>query len=519
MKSLKKYSNFIIFYHPPDPNFLNFRILCFAMKIKGLKPFRQRLSVVTVRLKAELRTFRYAELMKFFDETSEVFVKRPRILTEKKMTHLNGDRGMRHFLLIWFGQQISLIGSGLTGFAMGVWVYQRTGSVTQFSLIAISNVLPDILFSPLAGVLADRWNRRRVMILSDSGAGLCTFAMAVLLFRGSLEIWHICVFNAVSSAFRAFQRPAFIAATTLLVAKEDLGRAGGMIFAADAVTQILSPVLAGLLIGIIEIQGIIAFDFATLLFALITLICVRIPDVPVCGGKEAGKVSLLQEAVCGWQYITARPGLLGLMIFFAVTSFFEETVIVLVTPLVLSFTSAAALGTIMSVSGMGMLAGSLFMSISGGPKRLIRAIFAFSLLAGLSILIVGFHRNIVLLAVSAFLYLFSIAIIGSCAQVIWQKKVAPSFQGRVIAIERMISTSCFPLSYLIAGPLADYIFEPLMAVNGPLAGTLGQTIGTGPGRGIALMFTVMGILSVSTIVIAYGYPRLRRLEEELADEV
>jgi len=435
------------------------------------------------------------------------------------MTHLNRDRGMRHFLLIWFGQQISLIGSGLTGFAMGVWVYQRTGSVTQFSLISISNMLPYILLSPLAGVLADRWNRRWGMILSDTGAGLCTLAMVLLLFWGSLEIWHICIFNAVSSSFTAFQRPAFIAATTLIVPKEQLGRAGGMIQSADAVSQIVSPLLAGVLMGIIGIQGIILIDFLTFLFALITLMSVRIPDVPLSRGKEPGKGNLLQEAVYGWRYITERPGMFGLMIFFAATSFFEEIVIVLVTPLVLSFNSSTVLGSILSVGGIGMLSGSLLMSISGGPKQLIRAIFVFSLLAGMSILIVGFHRNILLLAGSAFLYLFSIPVINSCGQVIWQKKVAPGVQGRVIAMERMISTSCFPLSYLIAGPLADYVFEPLMAVNGPLAGTLGQIIGTGPGRGIALMFTVMGILSVSTTVIAYGYPRLRRLEEELPDEV
>ncbi len=425
---------------------------------------------------------------------------------------------MRPFLLIWFGQQISLIGSGLTGFAMGVWAYQRTGSVTQFSLIAISNMLPEILFSPLAGVLADRWNRKWGMILSDAGSGLCTLAMAVLLFQGSLEIWHICVFNAVSSAFRAFQRPAFVAATTLIVPKEQLGRAGGMIQSADAVSQIISPVLAGVLMEIIQIQGIVAIDFITFIFALTTLMSVRIPDVTLSRGEDHGKESLLQEAVYGWRYITARPGLFGLMIFFAVTSFFEETVIVLVTPLVLSMTSAAVLGTVLSVGGMGMLAGSLLMSISGGPKRLMRTIFIFSLMTGLSILIVGFHRNIVLLGASAFLYLFSIPVINACGQVIWQTKVAPDVQGRVIAMEKMISTSCFPLSYLIAGPLADYIFEPLMAVNGPLAGTLGQIIGTGPGRGIALMFTVMGILSVTTTVIAYGYPRLRLLEEELPDE-
>ncbi len=426
---------------------------------------------------------------------------------------------MRTFFLVWFGQQVSLIGSGLTGFAMGVWVYQRTGSVTQFSLISISAILPYILISPMAGVLTDRWNRKWVMILSDTGSGLCTLAMLLLLTYGDIGIWHICLFNAVSSAFRAFQHPAFIAAITLIVPKQHLGRASGMTYAGDSVAQLVSPVVAGVLMGIIQIQGVILIDFVTFVFALIILLIVRIPDVADVPEEESGKGSMLQEAVYGWKYITARPGLFGLMIFFAVTSFFEETVIVLVTPLVLSFTSAAVLGTVLSIGGIGMLAGSLLMSAWGGSKRLIISIFAFSLLGGLSILFVGFHTYTPLLAISAFLYLFTIPVINGCSQVIWQKKVAPGVQGRVFAMEAMITTSTFPLSYLIAGPLADYVFEPLMAVGGPLAGTVGQIIGTGPGRGIGLMFIIMGGLSILATVIAYGYPRLRRVEDELEDQV
>lgn len=427
---------------------------------------------------------------------------------------------MRTFFVVWFGQQISLIGSGLTGFAMGVWVYQRTESVTLFSLISVSAILPDILISPLAGVLTDRWNRKWVMILSDTGSGFCTLAMVLLLLTyGTLEIWEICLFNAISSAFRAFQHPAFTATVTLIVPKQHLGRASGMTHAGYSVAQLISPVVAGVLMGMIQIRGVILIDFITFIFALVTLIIVRIPDAPVVPDEDSGKGSMLREAVYGWKYVIARPGLFGLMIFFAVTSFFEETVIVLVTPLALSFSSPAVLGTVLSIGGAGMLAGSLLMSIWGSPKRLILGIFSLSLLGGISIMTVGFHRYIPLMAVSAFLYLFTIPLINGYSQVILQKKVAPGVQGRVFAMEGMISTSCFPLSYLVAGPMADYVFEPLMAADGPLAGTVGQILGTGPGWGIALMFIIMGSLSMLATVIAWGYPRLRRVEEELPDQI
>src|SRR5512142_2579964 len=98
------------------------------------------------------------------------------------MTQQAMPKGTRSFFTIWFGQSISLIGSGLTGFALGIWVYQRTGSVTEFALISLFTTLPAIVFSPMAGALVDRWDRRRAMILSDSGAGACTLTIALLLF-------------------------------------------------------------------------------------------------------------------------------------------------------------------------------------------------------------------------------------------------------------------------------------------------------------------------------------------------
>ena len=154
--------------------------------------------------------------------------------------------GMGVFLIVWFGQVISLIGSGLTSFALGVWVYQRTGSVTQFSLILLSAMLPSILISPVAGALVDRWNRRWCMILSDSGPGITTVAIALLLATGSLQIWHIYLAVSLSSVCKAFQLPADTASTSSLVPKEFLPRASGMVKSAEASAQLISPLLASL---------------------------------------------------------------------------------------------------------------------------------------------------------------------------------------------------------------------------------------------------------------------------------
>lgn len=428
-------------------------------------------------------------------------------------------RGFRAFLLIWFGQLISLMGSGLTGFALGVWVYQRTGSVTQFALISLFTALPGIVFSPIAGALVDRWDRRQAMILSDLGAGLCTLSMALLLLAGRLEVWHIYVAMAISSTFSAFQWPAYSAATTLLVPKEHLGRASGMVQVGEAAAQILSPTLAGALMGIIRVHGIMLVDFATLLFAVLTLLVSRVPRPARTAEGKAGEGSLLREALYGWKYIRARPGLIGLLLFFAMTNFATGIVQVLFTPLVLSFAPAAVLGLIMSIGGVGFLAGSLTMSVWGGPKRRIYGILAANVLMGLALFMAGLPPRAWILAVGAFLVFFSMPITNGCSQAIWQSKTAPDVQGRVFAVRRMIAWSSLPLAYLVAGPLADYVFEPLLVEGGPLASSVGRVIGVGTGRGIGLLYIVLGCVIVIAVLAAYLYPRLRYVEQELADHV
>ena len=400
-----------------------------------------------------------------------------------------------------------------------MWVYQRTGSATLFALISLATVLPGILFSPFAGALVDRWDRRWAMILSDSGAALCTLTVALLLSLNRLEVWHIYALMAISSTFSAFQWPAYSAATTMLVPQEQLGRASGMVQLGQAFAQIASPVLAGALMGVIHVYGVIFIDFATFLVALTTLLAVRIPHPKTTAEGEAGRGSLLHEAAFGWHYILARRGLLALLLFFAANNFAIGIVGVLFTPLVLGFTTAAVLGAILSTGGLGFLAGSLVMSAWGGPKVRVRGIYAFALMQGLVLFLAGFPPQAWILGLAAGLFFFCLPIINGCSQAIWQVKTAADVQGRVFAVRRMIAWSTTPLAYLVAGPLADHIFEPLMAEGGPLADLLGSIIGVGPGRGIALLYLVLGTALLGVVAVAFLYRPMRRVEAELPDIV
>lgn len=423
------------------------------------------------------------------------------------------------FVAIWLGHVISLFGSELTSFALGVWVYQHTGSATQFTLISMFAILPGILISPWAGALVDRWDRRRALILSDTISAFVTLSIFGLLSANRLEIWYIYLAAMVNSASGAFFRPAFMASITMLVPKQHYGRATGMMQLGFAIAQITAPTLAGLLVLTIQLRGVLLIDFATFLVALVVLLIVRIPSPQTTAEGKAGQGVLTKEATYGWTYITARPGLFALLIFFALTNFTLGIVQVLITPLVLGFADAAVLGRVLGAAGVGTLLGGIVMSIWGGPKRRIPGILGFTLLQGTILFLGGVQPNALLIAVAATIFLFSFQIINGCSQAIWQSKVAPDVQGRVFAIRTMIAWALLPLAYLVAGPLADYVFEPLLATDGLLSANIGRFIGVGTGRGIGLLYVVLGVLTILTVIGGYLYPRLRLVEFELPDAV
>jgi DHA3 family macrolide efflux protein-like MFS transporter len=437
------------------------------------------------------------------------------------MTEAQTLKGMRAFLTIWAGQSVSLLGSSLTTFALGVWVYQRTGSVTKFALIAFFASLPGLLLSPVAGALVDRWDRRRTLILSDSLAAVTSVVLLVLLWDESknlLEVWHIYALTAIASATNALQWPAFTAATTLLVPKSQYGRASGLAQMGLAVSQILAPLLGALLLQWVRMRGILILDLATFGVAVLALLAVRFRE-PGRAPETGASRSLWRESAVGWTYLRERPGLLALLILFAGTNFNLGMLQALIPPLILSFASSTSLGTVLSIAGVGMLAGTLVMSTWGGPRRRVHGIFAGLLVQGLILLVGGWQPSVPLVGAAAFVILFTVPFVNGCSQAIWQAKVPPGLQGRVFAVRRMVAMSSMPAAYFLAGPLADQVFEPMLAPGGALAGSVGAVIGVGEGRGIGFLFILLGLLVVSGLAFAVTYPRLRQVEDELPDAV
>ncbi|HEU4423636.1 MAG TPA: MFS transporter [Pilimelia sp.] len=422
-----------------------------------------------------------------------------------------GPVRLRILFLVWFGQLASLIGSSLTGFVLGVWVYQRTGSVSQFAMIFLASTLPGILAAPFAGVLADRWDRRRLMLASDTGAALATGLVGLLVALDALQVWHIYLTTAAGSACAVVHQVSYAALTPGIVGKRHLARFNGLAQAGRA-AQIAAPLLAGALIGLVGVGGVIALDLATFAIAVATLAAVRLP-AGVTRPDRAGGDSSWRDAGAGWRYLRTRPGMPGLLVVFGAYNFLFALAGVLVQPLILSFSSPATLGGLMFAGGAGLLAGSLLMGAWGGPRRRIHAVYAGLAGGGVALSLHSLAPSPWLIAVTAPAFLFTLPIINAASLTLLQTKVPSAVLGRVMATARVIGEAAVPVAYLAAGPLADGVFEPLLRADGALAGSAGSIIGTGQGRGIALIFAVAGLAMLVLTGVALAQPRIRHIDD------
>lgn len=427
--------------------------------------------------------------------------------------------GWRGFLTIWAGQVFSQIGSGLTGFALGVWVFQRSGSATQFAMIALAAVLPGVLLSPIAGVMVDRFDRRKVLILADAAAALVTLCVALLWRLDVLEVWQIFIMSALISSFGAFQRPAFTASITLLVDKSQFARASGLSQTAESLSVIVAPALAGLLVVKVGLGGVILVDVSTFVVAMIALALVGIPRPEKYEGEDDEKPSMWKQAAFGWTWLRERPGLFRMLWLFAGLNFLFGMVNALFMPMALSFSDPEQVGRSLSIGALGGLFGGVALGIWGGPKRKMNAILAMLSVVGLGMVLVGVRPSLWFLTGGLFTLFFFGPFINGLVQALWQTKVPPGIQGRVFATRGMIAMAMTPVAYLLSGPLADRVFTPLMVEGGALSGSLGPLIGTGPGRGIGLMFVVAGLLGLVLGLLAFADPHIRHVEDRLPDQV
>lgn len=439
------------------------------------------------------------------------------------MINFNFNRlsGMAKFKLIWSGQFISLIGTAMTKFALLIWAYEQTSKATTTAMFAFAAVLPFVFLSPVAGVLVDRIDRKKVMVLADLGAGIVTVIVFILYSLNKLQVCHLYLAAAFTGACESFQVPAYSSAITLLIPKEQYSRANGMISLAHSSAQISAPILAGILIPIISIQGIMIVDIISCLFAIASLLMVKIPNPELSREQSVSHLHCRKDLWFGLKYLWIHKGLFWLMFTFQIINFLAGLTYYGILPamvLARSGNNQITLAYVQAALGAGGIVGSLIISIWGGPKRKVPAIViagTLSFILGDPLLAIG--RMVSVWVIAAFLASFFIPFIAAAQNALWQSKVEPGIQGRVFSIRGMFQQASLMIGFLLGGYLADNFFEPAMRTSTALNSIFKALVGSGKGSGMALMFIGTGILGAITCLSGYFIKDVRDLEESMPD--
>ena len=403
-------------------------------------------------------------------------------------------RALRPYLLLWSTQSLSTLGSGMTSYALVLWLYQRTGSALQTALLTVCSYGPYVVMSIFAGALSDRWNKKRTMLACDALAACCTLVVLALLGTGRLAAWHLYALNAVNGLMNTVQQPASEVAATLLVPERYYQKTSGLRSLSQALHSILTPVLASVLFSLAGMGAVIAVDLTTFALAFLTLwLCIPLPETP---RPREDRESVLASARAGLAWLRREPLILTLIAFLASINLIASTYNAALPAMVLPTAGERALGAVNGCAGIATLLGSLLVTLLPPPKDRVRTI-CFSLLFSMSTenFILAFCRTTPLWCIGALLGWLAIPVMNANLDVIFRCTIPPEMQGRVYACRNTLQFFTIPLGYLMGGALVDRAFEPLLAVQAPDS-LLPRLFGSGKGSGAAMLFAVIGVAGV-----------------------
>ncbi len=429
--------------------------------------------------------------------------------------------GIKAFIVIWFSQLISILASGMTGFALSIYMYRETESATAMGLMQVFYITPFLLMSPVAGVMVDRYSRKLMMMVSDIAAGIGTSLILVLFAAGYLEFWVLYVAAVLSGIGNTFQWPAYSAAISTMIPKEQLGRVNGLMSLMEAGPGVIAPLLAGALLPLIGLEGILLLDVATFLLAIgaLSLVVIPRPAATEEGQKKSG--NFIREALYGFEYIFKRPSLLGLQSVFLLGNLFSGIGFTVFAPMILARTEQNSLifGSVQSMAAVGSIAGGILMSVWGGFKRRVYGVMLGWAAMGVGVIALGIAQTLPYwIGASIFFNLFG-PLINASNQAIWQSKVHADIQGRVFSARRLIAWITTPISPIIGGTLADFVFEPAFRNPNGLVVPLIALFGSGPGAGMGMLLALCGLGALLVGAGAYFFRPVRQVEDLLPDVI
>ncbi len=412
------------------------------------------------------------------------------------MNKKNIFKGLQNFLILWSSQTVSELGTAMTNFALIIWAYGQEENASSITLLTLCSFLPTILFRFIAGTLTDRLDKKRIMLIADFVAACGTVTVLIMYSLSALQIWHLYVINILLSFMNAFQNPASYVATSLLVPKEQYSRVSGLQSFSGSLISILAPALGSVLLTFGGLTLVLIIDLASFAIAFFTLLLfIKIPTVeqkPV----ECNE-SFFKNCMTGIYFLRDHSSLLHIVLFFNIINFLAKMGNDgMISPFVLSRTgnNQTALGMVQTATALGILAGSLIITLTKPAKNKTKVIFIACAITCFGNVIQSLTYTPLAWCIAAFVSYLSAAIMNANLNTVMRTHVPIEMQGRVFSAKDTLQNCMIPLGLFLGGILADYVFEPFMATDSSIQRILTVFFGSSNGAGIAVIFFVVGIL-------------------------
>ena len=416
---------------------------------------------------------------------------------------------MRSYLLLWFTQLVSGLGSAMTAYALVIWSYTQAGSALRTAALMVCSYAPYVACSIFAGALSDRWDKKKTMLVCDALAALSTLMVLLLLKNDGLRIWHLYIVNAVSGLMNTVQQPASEVATSALLKREHYQKVGGLRYLSNSLNSILTPIIATAVMSLWGIHVVIAIDLISFAVAFIVLL-LFIP-IPKTQPKEH-KESVLQSAAEGVRWLKRNPGIFHLMLFLAGINLVASMFNAALPAMILSKASETTLGTVNSVTGIAMLAGSLLASFLRAPKSRVKAIWCCLMISMCTEnFFLAFGNSVWVWSFGAVLGWIVIPWMNANLEAVNRLNIPLEIQGRVFAARNSFQFFTIPVGYFLGGLLVDQVFEPIMALQ--TDGVFVRLFGTGKGSGAAFLFAVLWLMGIAVCMIFRADKQIWKLEE------
>ena len=398
---------------------------------------------------------------------------------------------MKHVGLLVLGAFINSLGTGLSAFGLAVVILRTYGTASSVAAVQMSAFAPIVLLAPLAGVLADRYDRRLMMMIGDAGSILGLGVILAALSSPRPSVGWICAGAVISSCLAALTEPALRASVTDLVSEEDYVRSSGLLQLASAAKYLLAPAAAGFLMPCTGSRGLVLLDASTCLVTVGCTVAVRRALASEEPQRTAAQQREDHNVMAGWLTIASQPALRTLVALMTLATLAIGVVQVLLKPILLPTVSTAQMGAIETVAATGMLVGAALVTAwkSAQPTTLLAAGLAGT---GAAMALVPLGPGAWWVAACGFLTFACLPLSQAGAEVLVRTQVDNTRQARTWGTISLVTQMGYLVAYLCSGVLVDRVLQPLLEPGQSLSTSLGAVVGTGPGRGAAVLVGLMG---------------------------